>query len=112
MPQTVAAFDSPLSLRLGCVLGFRRVYAESPAWVVCLGSAESLPSLRRGLCAWVPPSLRRVSVAIRIRDSLSRSRREWQPAGTSFLKSALDLAGATTSPFVGDIRFRSEHFPR
>jgi hypothetical protein len=25
----------------GCVLGFRRVFAESPAWVVRLGFAES-----------------------------------------------------------------------
>jgi hypothetical protein len=38
--------ESMPSLRLGCVLGFRRVFAESMAWVVCLGSAESLPSLR------------------------------------------------------------------
>jgi hypothetical protein len=88
MAQTVAALDSPLSL---C-----RVSGS----VVCLGSAESSQSLRLSLCAWVPPSLRRVSGSTRIRDSLSRSRREWQPAGTSFLKSALDLAGATTSPFA------------
>jgi hypothetical protein len=107
MPQTVAAFDSPLSLRLGCVLGFRRVYAESMpslrlglcAWVLpslCRVFAESLA----GVVAWVPPSLRRVSSFSRIRDSFSRSSREWQPAVTSFLKSALDPAGATTSPFA------------
>ncbi len=64
MAQTVAVLDYPLSLRLGCVLGFRRV-----------------------------------SVVIRTVDSFSRSRRECQPAGTSFLKSALDLAGATTLSF-------------
>jgi hypothetical protein len=40
-----------------------------------LGSVESLPSLRLGLCAWVPRSLRRVSGAIRIRDLFSRSSR-------------------------------------
>jgi hypothetical protein len=41
MAQTVAELDSPLSLRLGCVLGFCRVSAESMAQLVCLGSAES-----------------------------------------------------------------------
>jgi len=102
MAQTVAALDSPLSLRLGCVLGFRRVCAESTAWVGCLGSAESLPSLRPGLCAWVPPSLCQFPRAIRIRDFLSRSRREWQPAITSFLESELDPAGATTLSFARD----------
>jgi hypothetical protein len=48
--KTVAAtmheLDSPQSLRLGCVLGFCRVFAESLAGVVCLGSAESSPSLQ------------------------------------------------------------------
>ena len=38
-----------------------RFSAESLARVLCLGSAESLPSLRRGFRAWVWPSLRRVS---------------------------------------------------
>jgi hypothetical protein len=46
MAQTVAELDSPLSLRLGCVLGFCRVFAESLAQLVCLGSAESLLGLR------------------------------------------------------------------
>jgi len=45
MAQTVAALDSPLSLRLGCVLGLCRVFAESLAQVVCFTSAESLQSL-------------------------------------------------------------------
>jgi hypothetical protein len=65
MPRTVAVLDSPPSLRLGlcawvlpslcrvsgsgCVLGFRRVFAESPAWVVRLGSAESLESSASGI---------------------------------------------------------------
>jgi hypothetical protein len=40
-----------------------------------LGSVESLQSLRLGLWAWVPRSLRRVSGAIRIRDLFSRSSR-------------------------------------
>jgi len=55
MPATTMMHDSLPSL---C-----RVFAESPARVVCLGSAESLPSLWRGLCAWVLPSLCRVSGA-------------------------------------------------
>jgi hypothetical protein len=68
MARTVLALESPPSLWLGCVLGFRRVFAESLARVVCLGSAESPPSLRRGCVL----GFRRVS-ATRIRDSLSRS---------------------------------------
>ena len=78
MAPTVAVLDSPPSL---C-----RVYGS----VVCSDSAESLPSLWLGLCAWALPSLRRVSGAIRSRDFLIRSRRARQPAITSFLESELD----------------------
>ena len=63
------------------MLGFCRVFAESPASVVCLGPAESSPS---------------ASPASRIRDFLSRSSREWQPAITSQFEFRLPSAGATT----------------
>ena len=80
MAQTVAVLDSPLSLRLGCVLGFCRVCAESLARVVCFTSVDSSRILR---CHPNP-------------GHLSRSSRAWQPAITSFLESELDPAGATT----------------
>jgi len=94
MPATTMMHDSLLSLckvsGAGCVLGFCRVFADSLARVMCLGSAESLPSLWRGLCAWLLPSLRRVSglgcvlrfcrvFADRIQNFSSRSSRAWQP---------------------------------
>jgi hypothetical protein len=81
------------------------------AWLVCLGSAESLQSLRRGLCAWVPPSLcrvsdvgcapgfRRVSVA-RIGILSTRTSREMQPAITPLVDFRLAIAGASTLAFV------------
>jgi hypothetical protein len=37
------------------------------------------------------------------------SRREWQPAITSFLESELDLAGATTSSFVSKFKMSTPH---
>jgi hypothetical protein len=68
--------DSPLILLLGCVLGFCRVFAESPARVVCLGFAESSHDATE--------------------ISFLRSSREWQPSTTSYFEFVLPLAGATT----------------
>ena len=88
-------------------------------------SLDSSQILRRGLCAWALPILRRVFgwgfvlglcrgfgpacvlglcrffAEFSERHPQPRFpftiRREWQPALTSFLESELDLAGATTS---------------
>ena len=54
------------------VLEFRRVFAESPAWVVGLGSAESSRGSSR-----VP--------SFSDRTLFSRTCREWQPARTSIV---------------------------
>ena len=55
-----------------CVLGFHRVFVESPAWAVSLDSAESL----RG------PDRRPTFPA---KTFLTRTSREWQPARTSIV---------------------------